>query len=175
MSFAINGTARAALVVFLSGASVAATLAAASAQQITPPPGATMVREVQGGGAQVYACKAAANGAYQWTLVGPNAILVNDDGTSFGVHSTGPSWTAADGSSVRADGAHPLQAVKHPDSVADLLLKVVSASGNGALTGVQYVRRSESQGGLPPATGCDAEHANTTVARHYSALYTFYR
>ncbi|HTJ24622.1 MAG TPA: DUF3455 domain-containing protein [Candidatus Limnocylindria bacterium] len=174
MSFAITRAASAALVLFLSGASLTTAANAASEHQISPPAGATAVREVQGGGAQVYACRAA-SGSYKWTLVGPNAILVNDDGTRFGFHGNGPHWTADDGSTVRADGAHPLATVKHADAVADLLLKVVSESGSGALTGVRFVRRSDSQGGLPPANGCDAGHVGATAAEHYSAIYTFYR
>jgi hypothetical protein len=170
-----NRAARAAFVLALLGTSLAATQSAVSAQQISPPAGASAVREVQGGGAQVYACRAAAGGTYAWKLVGPNAILVNDDGTRFGFHGNGPHWTADDGSTVRADGAHPLAVAKHPGSVPDLLLKVTSASGSGALSGVRFVTRTDSQGGLPPAGGCNAAHAGTTAAEHYSAIYTFYR
>jgi Protein of unknown function (DUF3455) len=175
MSFAISRAARAALVLSLAAASFAATATVVSAEQISPPAGASVVREVQGGGAQVYACRAGAGGAYAWALVGPNAILVNDDGTRFGFHGNGPHWTANDGSTVRADGAHPLAVAKHPGGVPDLLLKVVSEQGSGALSAVKFVTRTDSQGGLAPATGCDAAHAGAMAAEHYSAIYTFYR
>lgn len=175
MSFSIPRAACSALVLFLSSASLGAPALAASAQQINPPAGVAVVREVQGGGAQVYACRAAAGGSYAWTLLGPNAILVNDDGTRFGSHGNGPHWTADDGSTVRADGAHPLAVVKHPDAVPDLLLKVVSEQGSGVLSPVKFVTRTDTQGGLPPKTGCDAAHAGATAAEHYSAIYTFYR
>lgn len=140
-----------------------------------PPLGATVVREVQGGGVQVYACRPTANGSYPRTLVGPKALLINDDGSTFGMHSAGPTWTADDGSSIKADGAHPLAKVDRPGSVPALLLKVTSSHGSGALSGVRLVRRSDTEAGLPPTTGCDASHANATVASHYSAVYTFYR
>jgi hypothetical protein len=149
--------------------------ATAADSDITPPPGTTVVREVQGGGAQVYACRATPAGAYQWTLVGPNAILVNDDGTSFGTHSAGPTWTAADGSAITADGAHPLAAVKRTEGVPALLLAVASSTGTGVLNGVRFVARTDTAGGFPPTTGCDASHLNSRVAKHYSAAYTFYR
>jgi hypothetical protein len=59
--------------------------------------------------------------------------------------------------------------------VPALLLRVTSFHGEGILSGVRFVRRSETEGGLAPATGCDAAHANATTASHYSAVYTFYR
>jgi hypothetical protein len=148
---------------------------AQDAVEPTPPPGATVVREVQAGGAQVYACRAGADGAFAWSLVGPKALLINDDGSDFGTHAAGPVWTAVDGSSVGADGAHPLAKIDHPGSVPALLLTVTSSHGSGALTGVRFVRRAETQGGAAPAAGCDAEHANATTASRYSAVYTFYR
>jgi Protein of unknown function (DUF3455) len=169
--------AGAALLLFLActSAGAAAAPAPAPAPDLTPPLGATLVREVQAGGAQVYACRAAAEGTYQWTLTGPKALLVNDDGSDFGIHGAGPSWTAADGSSIRADGAHPLAVVKVTGAVPALLLKVVASTGSGALSGVQFVRRADTEGGLPPLTGCDAAHTGATIAVHYSAVYTFFR
>ncbi len=143
--------------------------------EIPPPAGTTVVREVQAGGAQVYACRAASAGAYQWTLVGPNAILVNEDGTNFGTHTAGPTWTATDGSAITADGAHPLATVKRSEGVPALLLSVTSSTGTGVLSGVRFVRRADTAGGFAPATGCDASHVNARIAKHYSAVYTFYR
>jgi hypothetical protein len=140
-----------------------------------PPPDATLVREVQGGGAQVYACRATPAGGFAWTLVGPKAVLIADDGSDFGTHSAGPIWVAVDGSMIGADGAHPLAKVEHPQSVASLLLRVTSSRGDGALAGVRYVRRTDTAGGLPPAGGCDAQHVGGVSARHYSAVYSFYR
>lgn len=164
-----------ALALMLSFAAGADEASAAGAPDVPPPAGAAVVREVQGGGAQVYACRAAANGTYAWTLTGPEAVLINDGGGEFGTHSAGPTWTATDGSSISADGAHPLAKVNRPDSVPALLLTVTSSRGSGVLSGVRLVRRSDTQGGLPPSTGCDASHLNATVASHYSAVYTFYR
>jgi hypothetical protein len=140
-----------------------------------PPPDAVAVREVQAGGVQVYGCRRAADGSFAWTLIGPKALLVNDDGSDFGTHSAGPTWTAADGSTITADGAHPLQKIDRPQSVPALLLRVTTRNGNGALSGIRFVRRSDTEGGLPPSTGCDAAHLDATTASHYSAIYTFYR
>lgn len=145
------------------------------AQTIAPPAGAVAIVEVQGGGAQIYACRETTRQTFAWKLVGPKAILVNDDGSDFGTHGTGPTWNARDGSSVAADGAHPIARADSPNGVPELVLRVTSATGTGVLSGARFVVRSDTAGGLPPASGCDAAHANAIVARHYSAIYTFYR
>jgi hypothetical protein len=143
--------------------------------QPAPPSDATIVRDVQAGGAQVYACRKTSPATFGWVLVGPKAVLINANGIDFGSHSAGPTWTALDGSTIVADGAHPLAKVDRANAVPALLLSVTASHGNGVLTGVRYVRRADTEGGLPPATGCDAEHVDSTAASHYSATYTFYR
>jgi hypothetical protein len=140
-----------------------------------PPAGAMVVRDVQGGGAQVYACRNTAPATFGWVLVGPKAVLINDDGTDFGTHSAGPTWTALDGSTIAADGAHPVQKIDRANAVPMLLLAVTSSHGSGVLSGVRFVRRADTMGGLPPTSGCNAQHVDATVARHYSANYTFSR
>ena len=137
----------AALALFLACAAPSATAMAVPAPEVTPPPGVTTVREVQAGGVQIYACRMTATGAYQWTLTGPKALLFNEDGSDFGTHSAGPTWTAADGSSITADGAHPLVKINHAEGVPVLLLAVTSSSGAGLLSGVRFFRRSDTEGG----------------------------
>jgi hypothetical protein len=167
------GAALVAALLVIAGGS-AARPARAADTDIAPPAGATVVRAVQAGGAQVYACRQTPSGAYAWSLVGPNAILVNNDGTSFGTHTAGPRWIASDGSAVVGDGAHPLAVVQRPNAVPALLLTTTS-SGTGVLTGVRFVRRSDTLGGVAPTDGCDAVHLDARAAVHYSAVYTFYR
>jgi hypothetical protein len=164
-----------ATIAFLACTLVNAPAAGAVQPEPAPPADARVVREVQGGGAQVYTCDMTAAGAFAWVLVGPRAVLVNEDGSDFGTHSAGPTWTAVDGSSIRADGAHPLVKIDHQQSVPSLLLQVTSSSGEGVLSGVRFVRRTDTEGGLAPPTGCDAAHMNDMRAIHYSAIYTFYR
>ncbi len=159
----------------ISFAIVLLFVAPVQAQPLNPPPGATMIQEVQAGGAQVYACRASATSGFAWTLLGPKAVLVNDDGSDFGTHSAGPKWSANDGSSITADGAHPVSRQARPNAVPGLVLTVTSTTGPGILSGARFVVRSDTAGGLPPSSGCDAAHENATVASHYSAIYTFYR
>src|SRR5579884_103247 len=123
----------------------------------------------------LHAVRAAAIAAGLSIVVLAPSRAVTADGTTFGSHSAGPTWTAADGSAVKADGAHPAMVVKRPDAVPALLLNVTTSTGNGVLSGVRFVRRDDTLGGVAPAGGCDAAHANARVAVHYSAIYTFYR
>jgi hypothetical protein len=150
-------------------------VSAAADTEPQPPAGEMVVRDVQGGGAQVYACRSMAPATFGWVLVGPKAVLINDDGTDFGTHSAGPTWTALDGSTIAADGTHPLQKIDRANAVPMLLLAVTSSHGSGVLSRVRFVRRADTAGGLPPTSGCDEQHVNAKVARHYSAIYTFYR
>jgi hypothetical protein len=164
-----------ALLSVLACALSAGVVSADPATEPTPPSDAVLVREVQAGGVQVYACRATAAGAFQWVFVGPKAVLINDDGSDFGTHSAGPTWIALDGSMIGADATHPLAKVDRPHSVPALLLAVTSSRGDGVLTGVRFVRRAETEGGLAPAGGCDAAHVDATTASRYSAVYTFYK
>jgi hypothetical protein len=38
----------------------------------------------------------------------------------------------------------------------------------------EFIRRSDTHGGIAPATGCDAKHLNTVSRVPYTATYTFY-
>lgn len=149
--------------------------AAVCAETVTVPSDAKLVRQVEGGGAQVYACRVGTGSTYVWTLVGPKAVLINEDGSDFGTHGAGPHWTAVDGSTVVADAAHPLSRVNRPGAVPELVLRVTSETGSGMLAGIRYVSRTDTLGGTPPESGCDAQHVGATIARHYSAVYSFYR
>lgn len=40
---------------------------------------------------------------------------------------------------------------------------------------VTYIQRLDTQGGLAPATGCDAAHEGATARIGYTATYYFYR
>ena len=62
-------------------------------------PGETVVLTVQAEGAQVYECKAGADGKLGWAFREPIATLLAD-GKTVGRHYAGPSWEHSDGSAV---------------------------------------------------------------------------
>lgn len=124
-------------------------------------------------GVQIYTCKAA-NGSYAWALKAPDAVLSDAKGQPIGKHFAGPSWQAADGSVVVGEALNVSPA---PDAgaVAWLVLHAKSHSGDGEMASVQYIVRTRTEGGVAPATGCDAAHASAEVRVPYSAVYLFFR
>jgi hypothetical protein len=129
--------------------------------------------EAFGKGVQIYTCKASA-GRYAWSLKGPEASLQDAKGNTIGKHFAGPSWQASDGSTVVGQ---PLNLSPSPDAGAIpwLVLQAKSHTGNGLMAGVQYIVRTRTEGGVAPATGCDAAHVGHEVRVPYSALYLFFR
>jgi hypothetical protein len=124
-----------------------------------PPAGAHLRLTAIGHGVQIYHC-AAQTGTFQWTFDAPEAVLF-DPAThqEVGTHSAGPTWTWNDGSAITGK-----------------VLQKQPASGDktGALTGIAFVRRSDTQAGAAPKTGCDAQHVDNVLRVPYEATYTFY-
>jgi hypothetical protein len=161
---------------------VVALLAAASfsfsanAQQVPkelqPPANEHVLLRVHANGDQIYTCKED-GGQYAWTLKGPEAQLVAENGKPFGKHFAGPSWEASDGSRVTgkalANAASP-----DGDSIPWLLLTVVGHSGDGVLARVTSVQRINTKGGKAPESGCDTAHVGAEIRAHYSADYVFF-
>jgi hypothetical protein len=110
---------------------------------------------------------------FQWVFKEPKADLVDDSMTKIGIHYAGPTWEANDGSkvvgSVLAKAASPT-----PGNVPWLLLEVKSTSGTGVLSGVAFIQRVETTGGVAPADGCDEPHVGTLAEIDYQADYYFY-
>ncbi len=42
------------------------------------------------------------------------------------------------------------------------------------MTKVEFIRRSDTHGGIAPLTGCDSQHLNISARVPYTATYTFY-
>jgi Protein of unknown function (DUF3455) len=146
--------------------------AGGTAQSTDPPPSQHPILTATGKGVQIYACQQLATGP-QWVFQAPEATLTDASGTDVGTHGAGPTWKSKDGSSVKGE---LVQKAASPESTAIpwLLLKAASVSGAGVMTRVEFIRRSETHGGLAPTTGCDAQHLNTTSRVPYTAIYTFY-
>jgi hypothetical protein len=130
--------------------------------------------EALGKGVQIYTCKKASTGGYVWSLKAPDAGLQDAKGNIIGKHFAGPSWQANDGSTVVGE---LLNMSPSPDAGAIpwLVLHAKSHSGTGVMAQVQYIVRTRTEGGVAPATGCDAAHAGTDVRVPYNAVYLFFR
>jgi Protein of unknown function (DUF3455) len=136
------------------------------------PAGQQALLTVKGEGVQIYVCKNV-DGAAQWVFEAPEAKLLDASGKEVGTHGGGPFWKSADGSLVKGQ---VLASEKAPGAgdIAWLLLKASAHEGTGVLSSVEYIRRSETHGGVAPSGGCDVEHANTTARVPYTATYAFY-
>jgi hypothetical protein len=153
--------------------SLSFTVAAQQVPQL-PPPSASeqLLVQVHAKGDQVYTCASDA-GQFIWTLKAPDAQLFDKDGKPFGKHFAGPAWEANDGSRVTGKA---VASVPSPDadSIAWLLVNVVSHEGKGVLSRATTIQRLNTKGGKAPASGCDASHVGQEVRAPYSADYLFY-
>jgi len=149
-------------------------LALLQATDVTLPPTSAHIEfAAQGKGVQIYTCTQQGL-AFEWALKSPEATLFDAQGQKLGTHSAGPTWTATDGSSITGK---VLEKRVSPDplSIPWLLLAATPASGHsGAFANIAFVRRSDTQGGIAPADGCDATHPNVEARVPYTATYTFY-
>jgi hypothetical protein len=131
-------------------------------------PGETIVLTAHAEGAQVYECKAGADGKLAWAFREPIASLLVD-GKTVGRHYAGPNWESTDGSAVTAKVAGNAPGATS-DDIAWLKLQVTASRGNGVLTGVTTVQRINTRGGkLEGACGT----AGAFKSAPYSAEYVF--
>ena len=160
----------AALALLLSAALASARAAETPLPAAIAAPGEAIVLAVHAEGAQVYECKAGADGKLNWAFREPIATLLAD-GKTVGRHYAGPSWEDSDGSAVvgkvvgNAPGAMP-------NDIAWLKLDVVSHRGSGVLSTVTTVQRINTKGGKVEGA-CDKP--GTFKSAPYSADYVFLR
>ena len=121
-------------------------------------------------GAQVYECKAGADGKLGWTFREPIATLLAD-GKTVGRHYAGPNWEHSDGSAVAGKVAANAPGAT-PSDIPWLKLDVVSRRGNGILTSATTVQRINTQGGKLEGA-CDKAGVLRSVP--YSADYVLLR
>lgn len=137
-----------------------------------PPARQHAVLTLQGRGVQIYTCQEATAGHFQWTFAAPAARLFDGE-REVGTHGDGPVWHYQDGSSIHGQ---LVTKTSSPDASAIpwLLLKGTAPNGTGVLSTVEYIRRSETQGGIAPTSGCNAEHSGAIERIPYTATYSFY-
>src|ERR1700754_3947814 len=133
-------------------------------------PGETAVLTVHAEGAQVYECKAGADGKLAWAFREPIATLLLD-GKTVGRHYAGPNWEHIDSSAVlgKAVGNAPGATA---NDIPWLKLTVTSGRGTGILSGVTTVQRINTAGGKLEG---DCDKAGTWRSAPYSADYVFLR
>jgi len=130
---------------------------------------ATLVLQAHGQGVQIYTC--VKDPDWTWKLKAPDATLFDHEGKVIGKHFAGPTWRLKDGSEVQGKA---LQVRQQPGTIPWLIVVVHSTGGQGRLSHVDIVRRTDTQGGAAPSTGCDTAHAAAEVRIPYSATYSFF-
>jgi hypothetical protein len=156
--------------IMLSGSLAGAMAAETPLPDAIAAPGETVVLSVHAEGAQVYECKAGADGKLGWAFREPIATLMAD-GKTVGRHYAGPNWEDADGSAVTGKVIGNAPGATAND-IAWLKLDVATHRGSGILSAVTTVQRINTQGGQL-AGACDKPGA--TKSAPYSAEYVFLR
>jgi hypothetical protein len=139
-------------------------------EKLNPSAGETMTMIVPAKGVQIYECRAAKAGGYEWAFVAPDAVLFDTTGKTIGKHYAGPHWEAADGSKVVAKLVERADAPKTGD-IPWLLLGAKSVGPEGAFSKVTSIQRVNTVGGVAPKAGCSQENVGTPARIPYTADY----
>jgi hypothetical protein len=140
------------------------------------PAGNKVAMETVGVGEITYECrdKKDAAGQFEWVFVGPDAVLNDRSGKAVGKYFGPPAtWESTDGSKVTAT-----QVAVSPASAGNIPLQLVKANpatGNGAMSGVTFIQRVATKGGVAPATACDATSKGKKEIVKYQADYIIYK
>ena len=143
-------------------------------EAVRVPAGHKVMMATTGVGKITYECreKAGVAGQHEWAFVGPVATLYGGDRKVVGKYYAGPTWEAADGS--RVTGKQVAVAPASPGSIPLQLVKAEPAMGAGAMTGVGYIQRLNTKGGVAPTMACDATAKGKRQVVAYEADYLFY-
>jgi hypothetical protein len=155
---------------------VAAVAHASEGSPIAVPAGHAAVMTALGAGDLAYECRAKAGmpDSYEWVFAGPTAVLYDKSRTAIGKYYGGPTWEANDGSKVTGKqlAVHPSPT---PASIPLQLVQASPTSGSGLMSGVTYIQRINTQGGVAPADACGAANAGSKKMVKYQADYVFYK
>lgn len=145
-------------------------------EPVRVPSGHTMAMKALGVGELTYECKARAadTSAFEWVFVGPVAKLMDmATNREVGKYYAGPTWESTDGSKIT--GKQVAIAPAAAGNIPMQLVKTEPAMGSGAMTGVTYIQRVNTRGGVAPADPCAATSAGMKKQVPYQAEYVFYR
>ena len=141
---------------------------------VTPPAGQKAAMTLKGTGMLTYECRAKSAGdGFEWVFAGPDATLWDSAGKQVGKYYGGPTWEHADGSKITGK-----QLAVAPAAAGNIPLQLVQASpatGSGAFSGVSYIQRVNTVGGVAPAAPCDAATVNNKSTVKYAADYVFFK
>jgi hypothetical protein len=158
------------------GSSMPAYSQAAVPAAVQVPAGHKVALETVGVGEITYECQAKADapGGHAWVFVGPKADLNSRAGAKLGSYYGPPAtWASTDGS--RITGKQLALAPGAAGSIPMQLVQANPAEGSGAMSGVTYVQRVATRGGVAPALACDAAATGRKEIVRYQADYIFWK
>ncbi len=139
-----------------------------------PPASAHPSVTAIGYGFQIYRCTPQRDNTFKWVFETPEATLLDPQThQTVGKHSAGPTWHWNDGSEITGKLLQTTPAA-NPSNLPSLLLEAHSTGGPGQLADIAFVRRSDTQAGVPPSPTCTARQNTDTIRVPYKATYTFY-
>ncbi|MFM9914627.1 MAG: DUF3455 domain-containing protein [Rhizobacter sp.] len=147
---------------------------AALPEPVRAPAGHKVMMSATGIGELTYECreKKDAAGVFEWAFVGPVAKLYSADRKEVGKYYAGPTWESTDGSKVT--GKQVAVAPSAPGNIPMQLVKADPAMGTGAMTGVSYIQRLNTKGGVAPSMACSSDTKGARQQVAYEADYVFY-
>ncbi|MDO9003683.1 MAG: DUF3455 domain-containing protein [Aquabacterium sp.] len=140
------------------------------------PAGHQVALQSVGVGEITYECRAKADalGAFAWVFVGPQADLMSRSGSKLGTYFGPPAtWAALDGSKIT--GTQLAVAPAGMGNIPSQLVKANPAVGSGAMSGISYIQRVATQGGVAPASVCDGSAVGRKEVVKYQADYIFWK
>ncbi|PSJ47677.1 hypothetical protein C7H85_02270 [Zobellella endophytica] len=154
---------------------------ASAAQAVVPdniqvPDGNKVAWETVGVGQITYECreKPDAPGELGWVFMGPDARLNDRGGKQVGRYFGPPAtWEAMDGSSVT--GTQLATAPAGEGNIPYQLVQANPAMGEGAMTGITYIQRLDTRGGVAPAMACGEANQGERQVVQYQADYIFWK
>lgn len=144
-------------------------------EAVRPPAEHKMAMHTVGVGEITYECRAKAGttDSFEWVFVAPMAKLMDKSNKEVGKYYAGPTWESTDGSKVT--GKQVAVSPASPGNIPLQLVKAEPAMGSGAMTGVSYIQRLNTKGGVAPADPCVAASAGTKKQVSYQADYVFFK
>lgn len=143
---------------------------------IKVPAGNSVAMQTVGVGEITYECRPKKDtaGQYEWVFIGPDAVLNDRNGMQVGKYFGPPAtWESKDGSKIT--GAQVAVAPNGAGNIPHQLVKANPASGSGAMTGVTYIQRVATVGGIAPAMQCDSTKTGAKQNVRYQADYIFWK
>ncbi len=150
--------------------------AADAAPSIAVPAGHAVAMTAMGAGDLTYECRVKANmpDAHEWVFAGPSAVLYGADKKAVGKYYGGPTWEANDGSKVSGKQLAVVPAT-NPGSIPHQLVQAGPATGTGLMSGITYIQRVNTKGGIAPTDPCNAANVSAKKTVKYEADYVFYK